>query len=288
MKLSIVIIEYHCMALVRACLDSISTHLDAIDPELIVISNSNYDSVQQATLQASLPAAKLISSGHNLGYAAGVNSALRITTGDYIYILNPDVLLTDSLITDIICKMDLDPAWAFSGPKVVDLEGHRQPSCRRFPRPWTFLLTRSFLSALPGASAERRRYFMSDETRDDPRHVDWLSGGAMLVKSGALRQIGGMDQRFFLYMEDVDWCRTAWQKNFKVMYTPTSTVIHAGQHQSIGTRALFNRHFWWHLRSLFKYFMKYRFAFFPESEQYRQCQPHLVPYHPKPSKAPEQ
>lgn len=274
MKLSIVIIEYQCMVLVQACIESIKAHLGSLDPELLVVSNSNYSAAQLAAHQSSLPGAQLVSSGGNLGYAGGVNFALNITKGDYIYILNPDVLLTDSRIIDIMSEMDADPSWAFAGPHVVDVDGLRQPSCRRFPRPWTFLLVRSFLSALPGASAERCRYFMSDAAHDGPHPADWLSGGAMLVKSRTLQHIGGMDPRFFLYMEDVDWCRTAWQKNFKVMYTPTSTVIHAGKHQSIGAKALLSRHFWWHVRSLAQYFSKHRFKIRPDSEQYLRGQSH--------------
>ena len=263
MKLSIIIIEYHCMHHVVNCVSSIRSHLANIDTECIVISNSEYQDEEIQRYEHDVPGVSIINTGKNLGYAGGVNAGISHASGDYLYVVNPDCLLTDGNIINVISDMEAEPDWAISGPKVVDGENTIQPSCRRFPRPWTFLLVRSFLSQFPGAGAETKRYLMADFDRSTIKEVDWVSGGATLVKASCIKDIGGMDERYFLYMEDVDWCHTCWSKGFKVKYTPGSVVMHAGQHESIKgniIQKLRSKHLRMHLTSLFKYFLKWRLS----------------------------
>lgn len=271
MRLSIIIIEYHCIDHVQDCLRSIKEYLPGVEYECLVLSNSKYPEDSLSEYRKKLAGAELIDAGANLGYAGGVNAAIRKSCGQYIYVLNPDCLLTDSNVTRIMDAMDGDPSWAIAGPKVVDESGAVQPSCRRFPKPWTFLLVRSVFAKLPGAGRERERYLMGDYARNISRAVDWVSGGATIVKASALPRIGGMDERYFLYMEDVDWCRNAWQCGSKVVYCPDSIVVHAGKHQSIkgGLEALTSVHLRWHITSLLKYFIKNRWRTRPDSTFYR-------------------
>lgn len=273
MRISIIVIEYHCMKHVESCLRSVRKHLEGMDYECLVLSNSQYSPAELVGYWERLDGARLIDSGANLGYAGGVNRAMRDARGQYIYILNPDCLLTDASVARIMADMDSDSDWAIAGPRVMDERGRLQPSCRRFPKPWTFLLVRSVFSKLPGASYERDRYLMSDYSRESPRSVDWVSGGATIVKASALERLGGMDERYFLYMEDVDWCRMAWERGFKVVYCPYSSVVHAGKHQSIkgGLSLLKSAHFRWHVTSLIKYFIKNGWRTSPNSELYRQA-----------------
>ena len=273
MRLSIIIIEYHCMEDVERCLESVEQHLGGMEHESLVLSNSCYEQHQIDTYMDRIGSkARLVAASDNLGYAGGVNAALREVSGEYVYILNPDCLLTDGDVASIIEKMESDPRWAIAGPKVVDEGGEIQPSCRRFPKPWTFLLVRSVFSRLPGAEIEKVRYLMQDFGHDALSNVDWVSGGAILLKKSAIKLIGGMDERYFLYMEDVDWCRMAWESGLKVVFCPGSTVIHAGRHRSInaGIRALGDRHLRWHLTSMAKYFWKFRGAALPSSKFYRE------------------
>lgn len=265
--LSVVIIEYHSMPLVHECLRSVQEHLRDLELECVVLSNSCYDSATLATHRELLTPARIVAPDRNLGYAGGVNAALAAVSGEYIYLLNPDVLLTDSGAAQIVQDMERDPDWALAGPKVINERGEVQPSCRSFPKLWTFLAVRSYLSSFRAATFEAARYLMSHFARNSTICVDWISGGAIIAKTSAIRKFGGMDDRYFLYMEDVDWCRAAWESGLKVMYCPTSTVVHAGRHQSI--RTIRSRHFWWHMRSLAKYFLKYRLKTFPTSEEYR-------------------
>jgi len=272
MRLSIIVIEYHCMDHVESCLRSVRGQLSGIEYECIVLSNSQYSEAELDGFRGMLDGARLIDAGANLGYASGVNAALREVRGSYVYILNPDCLLTDANVVRIMEEMDNDQDWAITGPKVMDENGRLQPSCRRFPKPWTFLLVRSVFSRLPGAGYERDRYLMADYDHESARCVDWVSGGATILKAAALGRLGGMDERYFLYMEDVDWCRMAWERGLKVVYCPCSSVVHAGKHQSIkgGLDLLKSAHFRWHMNSLLKYFIKNRWRISPDSELYRQ------------------
>ncbi|HEY9202190.1 MAG TPA: glycosyltransferase family 2 protein [Gammaproteobacteria bacterium] len=269
MRLSIIIIEYHCMDQVQDCLQSIQTHLSEIEYECFIISNSEYSETDLASHCKSISGATMVNTGNNLGYAGGVNIGISHASGDYIYVLNPDCLLTDSNINQIMYEMDKESDWAISGPKVVDQNYNVQPSCRAFPRPWTFLMVRSILSRFPGAASEKGRYLMDAFDHNSLKEVDWVSGGATLVKAEVLNVIGGMDERYFLYMEDVDWCRGCWRKGYKVKYMPVSTVIHAGQHQSIklGLKMFSNIHLRWHLISMFKYFIKGSLLALPGNNQ---------------------
>ncbi|MCK5360235.1 MAG: glycosyltransferase, partial [Gammaproteobacteria bacterium] len=183
MRLSIIIIEYHCMHQVADCIASIDQHLPDIEKECLVISNSEYSRNELAAYQKQFSDATIIDAHGNLGYAGGVNTGIKHAKGEYLYVLNPDCLLTDSNVNLMMHEMDKDPEWAIAGPKVVDEAGEVQPSCRRFPRPWTFLLVRSVLSKLPGAAKEKSRYLMEDFDRNSTKEVPWVSGGATLVKS---------------------------------------------------------------------------------------------------------
>lgn len=245
---------------VTDCVASIERHLHGIDKECLVISNSEYTAEDLEEFQNKLIDVKIVDALGNLGYAGGVNTGIKHAKGEFIYVLNPDCLLTDLNITQIMNDMNTDSTWAIAGPKVIDESHIVQPSCRRFPKLWTFLLVRSILSKLPGASKEKARYLMEDFDRESIKNVDWVSGGAILVKSSAIQKMGGMDERYFLYMEDVDWCRNCWKHGLKVKYDPTSVVIHAGQHQSISGSIftkIMSKHVRMHLLSMIRYFMKY-------------------------------
>ena len=97
--------------------------------------------------------------------------------------------------------------------------------------------------------------------RKDKRFVDWVSGGAMLVRMAAIKEVGGMDERYFLYIEDVDWCKTMGKAGWKVLYDPRATVLHAGRHSSIsnGVFSILTSTTRWHLTSLWKFFCKWGF-----------------------------
>jgi len=261
---TIVIIEYFCIEDTVKALETVEQNLTNLAWEAIVVSNSEYDAAEidrfQKTLQHTK--AKIIRNQCNGGYAGGVNRALSEINTPFIFLLNPDGRFVDNNLNLLIQEMQQQPKLAVIGPKVIDETGEIQPSCRRFPRPYTFLLVRSFLRRLPNASKEKARYLMEDFDRQQSQTVDWVSGGAMLLRTEAIKDAGLMDERYFLYMEDVDWCRTFWNKGWQVLYDPRVVVLHAGKHSSIGNGVLglFNQTTRWHLSSMWKYFCKWGFG----------------------------
>ncbi len=257
--LSIIMVEYHGIHDVVSAMASIQRHLGGIDWQAIVVSNSEYPPDKTNELVASVPDARVIINDRNCGYAGGVNRALRDVDTPYAFLLNPDGQFADGGISELLDAMEEQPEVAVIGPKVVNDKGVVQPSCRRFPRPYTFLLVRSFLRKLPGATNERRRYMMANFDHRTPCTVDWVSGGAMLIRMKAVKQVGGMDERYFLYMEDVDWCRSFGMAGWRVRYDPRATVMHAGQHASLQSGVL-SKNTRWHLQSLGKYFLKHLVA----------------------------
>lgn len=258
-QLSIVIIEYRCVEQIEGCLQSLGQHLGDVSWECIVVSNSEYSEASLDQVKKRLAEARVIANDRNRGYAGGVNRALPECNAPFVFIMNPDCRLTDDRVPALIAFMTQNPDIAVVGPKVTDEQGEVQPSCRRFPYPWTFLLVRSALRRLPGAAKERRRYLMEDFDHRSNRDTDWVSGGAMMVRKSAIDGVGPMDERFFLYMEDVDWCRRFWSAGFRVVYVPVCTVVHAGQHASIrrGLKSFVSRHTRMHLTSMGRYFLKY-------------------------------
>jgi len=260
-RLSIVIIEYHCVDDVVNAVASVKENLINIEYEVIVVSNSEYDEKGIQYITQSVADGRVIINDVNGGYAGGVNRALKEIESPYVFLLNPDGLFVDDCMKVLLDEMDSNPGIAAMGPKVVDEDGVVQPSCRRFPKLFTFLLVRSLFRHLPGANSERSRYLMENFDHAEKKEVDWVSGGAMLLRHEAIKQVGGMDERYFLYMEDVDWCRQMGMAGWKVVYDPRATILHAGRHSSIsnGLLSIMSQTTRWHLSSLWKFFYKWGF-----------------------------
>lgn len=258
-QLSVVVVEYFCMDRVGALISSLHTCLDGrVAWECVVASNSQYSRRDLRRLQARAKGAHVVNTFRNRGFAGGVNWALSWCRAPYVFLLNPDARLVDSRIPELIDILDANPKMGAIGPRITDSGGIRYPSCRRFPRPWTFLLVRSLLGRVPGAWRERHRYFMEDVPGDREIDVNWLSGSALILRKEALEDLGGMDEQFFLYMEEVDLCKRLGQAGWSVRYAPRCTVVHDAGSASVAAGLkvwnLYTRH---HLSSLTKYFMKH-------------------------------
>lgn len=258
-QLTVIIVEYHCINDVLEALKSAHEHLEGVSWDALVVSNSEYSAQEQERVSEALGEVRLVFNEVNSGYAGGVNKALSMIDSPFIFLLNPDGRFKDKGISKLLELMNQDDKIAIIGPMVVDESGEVQPSCRTFPKPYTFLLVRSVFRFLPYAGLEKNRYFMADYDRTYVRDVDWVSGGAMLVRRSAIEKVGMMDERYFLYMEDVDWCRSFNKASWKVKYSPDAAIIHAGQHSSINNSlmGLFSQTTRWHLQSMFKYFLKF-------------------------------
>lgn len=215
--------------MLRLCLKTLKEHLGDVDHEVTVINNSD----------------------RNIGFARGVNEGLRQTTGEYRLILNPDALVTLGSVQKMIAYMDQHPDIGILGPQLKHFNGEHQRSYYRFYRPITVVARRTFLGKIMKGILDD---FMMHDT--DPTKIqtpDWILGAAMLVRGSALETVGLMDERFFLYFEDVDWCRRFWHNGYKVVYYPHAVFYHYYPRASLQ----FNRTTLWHIASGMKYFLKY-------------------------------
>jgi N-acetylglucosaminyl-diphospho-decaprenol L-rhamnosyltransferase len=255
--LTLIVVEYFN----RQHLHTLAKSIRAFEPDVPVLisSNSVYDTAMQQQLRQELPGWQWLHNGSNLGYAGGVNRALANISTPYAAILNPDVELVEPLIEKTRAVFENNPQLAIFGPRVQDGSSKTTYSFRRFYPP-QYILAR-YLGVVPRETKRRIQdyYLMADASRDQATCADWVSGGAMFVRMDAVRAAGGMDERYFLYMEDMDWCRIFWCAGWNVAYRPDITLIHRAQHQTTrgGLHAALSPATRHHLKSYAKYVLKW-------------------------------
>ena len=197
----------------------------------------------------------------NVGFPVLLNKSLAEAKGEFFFLINHDIILTEGAVPALLRFMEADPTIGIAGPKQVNFNGSDQVSCFHFYRPWTIVFRRTLLGSLPFGKRHLDWFLMKDYDRKVPRSVDWIMGSAMFVRRSAAEAVGKMDTRFFMYMEDVDWCRRFWEHGSKVMYVPTVSVYHyhgkgSARGGFVGS-LLLNRLTWYHITSAVRYFLKY-------------------------------
>ena len=254
MGLSIVIVTYNAIDYVRHCLRSVFEHTQGLEFEVIVIDNASHDGTPDM-VAAEFPQVRLLRQGQNAGFAAGVNRGVSESRGEAVTVLNPDTLLLDNALLTMYRHLKENPDIGLLGPRLLDEDGSVQLSCRRFPSFGTALFNRySVLTRLLPRNRFSTSYLMSGWDHTQTREVDWLSGACWMVARRAFDQIGGLDERYFMYIEDVDFCQRAHRAGWKVVYFPqVSLVHHIGRStDSLPNRTIVERH-----RSMWHYYKRY-------------------------------
>ncbi|MBT3367815.1 MAG: glycosyltransferase, partial [Nitrospina sp.] len=226
-QLDIIIVNYNSTEQLLWCLKSLFDSSHGVSLRVQVHDNaSKKDDVDR--LKKAFPQILLIKNKRNLGFGKAVNNGLTQGTAPYILILNPDTLIRPGLISNTMGYMADHPEVGILGPKIFDRDGAIQGSARTFPNLLTALFGRkSVLSKIFPKNPITRENILT--TRSDgitPMEVDWVSGACMLVRREAVNQVGLLDETFFMYWEDADWCRRMWQKGWKVVYFPRASVAH--------------------------------------------------------------
>jgi hypothetical protein len=253
-RLGIVIVHYDTPGDLRRCLASLHEHPPPAAWEAVVVDNASPGGGLEA-LQRDFPAVRWLVNSENLGYARGCNQGLAAVSADYHLLLNPDIVVLPGALAELLDFADRHPRAGIIGPQLLNEDGSVQDSCRRFYTFRTLLLRRTVLGKLFPDSQTVRRHLMRDFDHASPRPVDWVLGGCLLVRREALARCGAMDERFFLYFEDVDWCYRMWQAGFEVVYTPQARFVH--RHRRSSARGTFSRSFWLHLGSLISFYEKW-------------------------------
>lgn len=260
-QLSIIITHYKSPALLKLCLKSIREAAGDKNHEIIVV-DSESDEETQEMIADLFPHVAFIPFQQNVGYAKLVNAGLKASRSNYLLILNSDIVILKDSIEKLLEFMDLNPRVGIAGPRLLNMNGSPQDSCFRFYTPQTIAFRRTFLGRFGFAQKALEQFLMRGAAKDrNPLEVDWLMGSAMMVRRSAAQRVGELDERFFMYFEDVDWCRRFWENGYNVVYVPQSGMIH--YHQKASRRkggildVLINKLTRTHIRSAFLYFSKH-------------------------------
>lgn len=225
LDLSIVIVNWNVRDLLRQCLNSILADLQTCTLEIIVIDNASTDGSVEMVRQK-FPQVRLIASEVNLGYTGGNNLGITTSQGRYILLLNPDTEVVGDALSQMVAYMDAHPNVGALGPQLLNPDGSVQSSRRRFPTLCTAFVESTVIQQWWPDNRILRRYYVQDRPDDAISEVDWVTGACILLRREAVEQVGLLDDDFFMYSEELDWCRRARDAGWKVVYLPTAQVIH--------------------------------------------------------------
>ncbi|MBN1136181.1 MAG: glycosyltransferase family 2 protein [Anaerolineae bacterium] len=231
---TVVIVSWNVRDLLRRCLRSIldSRAADSGGPpsphlqiEVVVVDNASGDGSAEM-VRAEFPQVRLIANEENRGFTAANNQGLATGQGRYLMVLNPDTELASDTLATMADYLEEHPRVGVMGPQLRYADGRLQPSRRRFPTLTTALFESTVLGEWWPDNRFARRYRMADTPDDAIQTVDWLVGACLLVRREAYEEAGGLDEGFFMYSEEIDWCRRIKSAGWEVVYLPTATVIH--------------------------------------------------------------
>ncbi len=259
MDLSIIILNYKTKDLIKYCIKNIVATVTDLQYEIIVVDNGSHDGVE-VMLAQHYPQVRFIQSGANLGFAAGNNIGMREARGEYIMIMNPDITVTPGAVSTVVSYMRSHPDVGLVGPKLLNGNNTLQYSCMRFQTFRSIVYRRTPLGKTKRGQEFLRNYLMMDWDHNETRPVDWVMGACQTVRRADLERVGMYDDRFFFYVEDMEWCRRFWMNGKQVVYKHDAVMYHLHEQASMTSTWGFlklNKFVRWHLSSYFKYVLKY-------------------------------
>lgn len=225
-RLSVIIVSYNVSGYLDHCLDSVQMACEGLSAEIIVVDNASTDDSAEM-VRRKYPGVILVENARNAGYSRANNQGIRAAAGEYVLLLNPDTLVPANAFRDSIAFLEAHPDAGMMSLKLVNADGSFQPACRRsFPTPATAFYRMTGLSRLFPQSRTFGRYNLTYLDEDQTAEVDALCGAYMMIRSEVLRAVGGLDETFFMFGEDIDFCLRIKQAGWKVCYHPCCGVIH--------------------------------------------------------------
>jgi GT2 family glycosyltransferase len=225
-KVSVTICSWNTKADLRLCLDSLREVSDEGPFEVIVFDNNSADGSPDM-VEADYPWVRLIRSSRNIGFTGGQNHCISVRSAPHAFLLNSDTIVHKGAMTKLICYAEKHPEAGIIGPRLLNSDGSLQYSCRRFPNPLAALFRNTPIGKLFPNNKYTRDYLMTDMVHDKTIEVDWVSGAALLARKEFIDKVGLLDDKYFMFSEDVDWCFRCWEAGFKVVYLPESVITHA-------------------------------------------------------------
>lgn len=222
---SIVIVTWNAKKIVQECLQSLVQHTKNLSTQIIIVDNASWDGTPQL-VREQFPQVKLVQNDTNLGYARANNIGISLSTGKYVCLINSDVAVPEDCLENMVEYMEQHPDIGMLGPKMLLPDGAIGQSCMRFPSLWNWFCRAMALDSLFGGSSLFGGFLMTDFRYDKVSDVDVLTGWFWMVRREALTQVGPLDERFFMYGEDIDWSKRFHQAGWRVVFYPEAEAVH--------------------------------------------------------------
>jgi GT2 family glycosyltransferase len=225
MDVSVIIVNWNTRKMLLDCIESIISQSKFCTTEIIVVDNGSEDGSQEAIINT-FPFVTLINNGINLGFSKANNIGIKYSKGKYICLVNSDVILKEGCIDKMYEYMENNPPIGVLGPRILNPNNTLQVTCKHFPSLWTHIVLSLGIHRVIKNSrlihADDMEYFDHAIVKD----VDFIVGCFMMVRRDALNIVGLMDERFFIYYEEVDWCKRFWKSGWRVTFNPEAKAIH--------------------------------------------------------------
>ncbi|MCK8603855.1 glycosyltransferase family 2 protein [Desulfoferrobacter suflitae] len=245
---SIVIVNWNTRELLKQCLDSVCENITRVSYEIYVVDNASTDG-SEAMVAREFPRVKLIRNSANLGFARANNIAMRAAGGRFLLLLNSDTVISKGAIAGLMKTMEADPSIGIAGLQLLNGDGSLQNSICNFPSLLTELTNKSLLRILLPS-----RYPGKEHRIRHPVQVDAIIGSCMMVRREAVEQVGLLDEDFFFFFEETDWCLRMRRAGWKVVFDPRYAIFHLQGKSAAQVNVRARIEYW---RSRYTYFAKH-------------------------------
>jgi N-acetylglucosaminyl-diphospho-decaprenol L-rhamnosyltransferase len=257
---SIIIVSWNVAELLTVCLDTIlespivvnKPHGDMPVVEIIVVDSASSDETV-SMLQERYPQVRLLAQNENVGFTCGNNIGLEAAQGRYLFLLNPDTEIVDDVIPQMIDYLDEHSEIGIVGPHTLNTDGSYQSSRRHFPTKTLAFFESTWLQPFAPKSM-MDDYYIRNAPDDAILEVDWMQGSALMLRREVYQQIGGLDEGYVMYSEEMDWQKRAKDIGWRVVFLGTAKIIHHGGKSSEQVGA--QKHIWFQ-ESKLRYFRKH-------------------------------
>jgi N-acetylglucosaminyl-diphospho-decaprenol L-rhamnosyltransferase len=258
---SVIIVNYNTPALVRNCVQSVLDSSIASHEDIVVVDNASTDNSFAILKQTLPPGIRLVRASMNRGFAAGVNFGMVGCVRDLVLVLNPDTYFVDPSLEKVVALLKSESDVGLVGLDLIYPDGERQFSARRFYSLLDILSRRLPLGKLESFKRRIDHHLMREAWKaGTPFEADWVVGTGFIVRRSLWADLGGMDEHFFLYMEDVDICARIWQAGYRVLCVPGARLTH--EHQRASASGFLSKAGRRHMNSLWRFSRKYRVPLF--------------------------
>ncbi len=250
--LSIIIVSWNVRDYLAACLETIQANAADLAFEILVVDSGSSDGTVEM-VRARFSDVRLLPQPENVGFTRGNNIGLKQATGRYLLLLNPDTEIVGDALVQMVRYLEAHPDVGILGPHTLNSDGSTQSTWRRFPTFATALFESTWLQPF----APRRvldRFYVRDIADSDTADVDWVQGSALLARREVYEQIGGLDERYVMFSEELDWCKRAHQAGWRAVYLGSARIVHHGGKSTEQVAAAKHIHF---QQSKLRYFARF-------------------------------